>query len=49
MGSGKKFKISVIEGVGLAIVVSSFPHRISINLLIGIINIYIGIGKGYDE
>jgi hypothetical protein len=49
MGSGSRFEISLAKGLGLAIYVDRFPHALSINLLIGFVNIYIGFGKGYDE
>ena len=49
MGSGPRFAISLVSGFGLFISVDPFPHQISITLLIGCFNIYIGFGKGYDE
>lgn len=49
MGSGDKFSIGFTKGFGLAIYVDRFPHEVSINLLIGCINVYLGFGKGYDE
>jgi hypothetical protein len=49
MGSGDKFKISIFKGFGLAIFVDTFPHALSINLIIGWFSIYMGFGKGYDE
>lgn len=49
MGAGEKFEIRFIRGFGLAVYVDRFPHELSINLLIGCFNIYMGFGKGYDE
>jgi hypothetical protein len=49
MGSGPRFQISRINGLGLGIYVSRFPHFVSISISIIVINIYIGFGKGYDE
>jgi hypothetical protein len=52
MGSGPRFQISRINGLGLGglgIYVSRFPHSVSISISIIVINIYIGFGKGYDE
>lgn len=50
MGSGPRFKISLVQGIGLAVYANrGFPHALSINLLIGFVDIYIGFGKGYDE
>lgn len=49
MGSGPRFSITALEGFGLGIYASRFPHLISININLIKINIYIGFGKGYDE
>lgn len=49
MGSGSKFDISLVKGFGLAMYYDPFPHEYSFNILIGCFNIYIGLGKGYDE
>jgi hypothetical protein len=49
MGSGSRLDFGFVKGFGLAVYVDRFPHALSINLLIGCINIYIGFGKGYDE
>ena len=49
MGSGSRFGISITKGFGLAVYVDRFPHALSITLLIGFVNIYLGFGKGYDE
>lgn len=50
MGSGPRFKCSMMEGFGLGIyVMLGFPHALSININLIKINIYIGFGKGYDE
>jgi hypothetical protein len=49
MGSGPRFEIGVTRGFGLAVYVDRFPHALSITLLIGCVNIYLGFGKGYDE
>jgi hypothetical protein len=49
MGSGPRFQISRIDGFGLGIYVGRFPHSISININLIMINVYIGFGKGYDE
>jgi len=49
MGSGDKFEVSFVPGFGLAVYVSKFPHALSINVLIGCFNVYLGFGKGYDE
>jgi hypothetical protein len=49
MGSGPRFSIGIIDGVGLGIYMSRFPHSFSINITLITINIYIGFGKGYDE
>lgn len=50
MGSGPRFEIGTVDsGFGLGIYVSRFPHSLSINITLFIINIYVGFGKGYDE
>lgn len=49
MGSGPRFSISSLDGFGLGIYVSRFPHTVSISINVIVINIYIGFGKGYDE
>ena len=49
MGSGSKFEIGLFRGIGLAVFVDTFPHALSIRVIIACISIYIGIGKGYDE
>lgn len=49
MGSGPRFKITMLEGFGIGIYVNGFPHTVSININLIKINIYIGFGKGYDE
>lgn len=49
MGSGDKFRVNFAHGFGLAVYVSRFPHELSITLLLGFIDIYLGFGKGYDE
>ena len=49
MGSGDKFKIGIVKGFGLAMFVDTFPHALSITLIIGWFQIYMGFGKGYDE
>lgn len=49
MGSGSKFQINMIKGLGLAVYVNTFPHALSINVTLLCFSIYIGIGKGYDE
>lgn len=49
MGSGSKFQINMVRGLGLALIVNTFPHAVSINIIFACFNIYIGIGKGYDE
>lgn len=49
MGSGSKFKFSKMEGVGLGVYISRFPHQLSININFIMWNLYIGFGKGYDE
>ena len=49
MGSGDKFEINFVKGFGFAVFVDRFPHELSLNILLGCFNIYIGIGKGYDE
>lgn len=49
MGSGDKFSIDIVKGIGLAVYVDKFPHELSITLLIGCFQIYMGFGKGYDE
>ena len=49
MGSGSKFSIDWIQGFGLGLYVSRFPHQLSINISLIKVGIYIGFGKGYDE
>jgi hypothetical protein len=49
MGSGDKFSISIVKGFGLSIFVDTFPHALSIRLMVGWFIIYMGFGKGYDE
>ena len=49
MGSGDKFSIDVMEGWGIGIFASSFPHQLSIHINLIKISIYMGFGKGYDE
>jgi len=49
MGSGEKFQVSLIKGLGLAVYVGTFPHALSITITVLCFSIYIGIGKGYDE
>lgn len=49
MGSGPRFKITALEGFGIGLYVNRFPHALSINVNLLVINIYIGFGKGYDE
>jgi hypothetical protein len=49
MGSGDKFSIGIVKGFGLAIFVDKFPHTLSITLIVGWFQIYMGFGKGYDE
>lgn len=49
MGSGPRFSISKMPGVGVGFYINRFPHELSINISLIIINIYIGFGKGYDE
>lgn len=49
MGSGSKFEITKMEGLGLGIYVSRFPHQLSININFIVWNVYLGFGKGYDE
>lgn len=49
MGAGDKFSISCIQGVGLGVHFSNFPHQLSININLLKVNIYLGFGKGYDE
>ena len=49
MGSGSKFQINMIKGLGLAVYVNTFPHALSINVTLLCFNIYLGFGKGYDE
>lgn len=49
MGSGEKFQINMIKGLGLAVYVNTFPHALSINVTLLCFSIYIGFGKGYDE
>jgi len=49
MGAGSKFEIGFVKGFGLAVYFDRFPHEYSFNILIGCFNIYIGLGKGYDE
>jgi hypothetical protein len=49
MGSGDKFSISWVQGIGLGVHVSTFPHQVSINITLLKANIYLGFGKGYDE
>lgn len=49
MGSGDKFSVSMIQGFGLGVYITRFPHQLSININLFVINIYIGLGKGYDE
>ena len=49
MGSGDKFSVDWMDGVGLGIYVSRFPHALSINISLIKVGIYIGFGKGYDQ
>jgi hypothetical protein len=49
MGSGDKFSIGITEGWGLGIFFNTFPHQLSIHISLIKIDIYIGLGKGYDE
>lgn len=49
MGSGSKFSVSMIDGIGIGFYVSKFPHQLSININLIKWNIYLGFGKGYDE
>ena len=54
MGSGKRFRISTLDGwgksLGIGLWVSYMSeHTISINITLLLINVYIGFGKGYDE
>lgn len=50
MGSGSKFQIGFTRGcVGLGLFIGRFPHRLSIDITLIFISIYIGFGKGYDE
>jgi hypothetical protein len=49
MGSPDKFSISIMRGWGCGFYVDTFPHQLSINISLIKINIYIGLGKGYDE
>ena len=50
MGSPDKFSLRKIpEGIALGIFISRFPHALSINILLFKYDIYIGLGKGYDE
>lgn len=49
MGSGDRFSLWKISGLGLGIFFDRFPHRISITIQLIKFGIYIGIGKGYDE
>lgn len=49
MGSGDKFSVYFVRGFGLAVYVDRFPHAVSITLLVGCFNVYLGFGKGYDE
>ena len=50
MGSGSKFQISRMhDSVGLGIIISRFPHKLSIDIMLITHTIYIGFGKGYDE
>lgn len=50
MGSGDKFCVNWMKGsVGLGIVVSRFPHQLSIDIMLFKVTVYIGFGKGYDE
>lgn len=49
MGAGDKFSIGIVKGFGLAVFVDRFPHELSITLIVGWFQIYLGFGKGYDE
>ena len=49
MGSGDKFSVGFAKGFGLAVYYDRFPHEHSFIIVIGCFNIYIGLGKGYDE
>lgn len=50
MGSGSKFSIlSNYRGFAFGFGVSQFPHAVSIDIMLGFWQVYIGFGKGYDE
>lgn len=50
MGSGSKFQFDTnYRGFAIGFSVSRFPHTVSLNILLGFWQIYIGFGKGYDE
>lgn len=49
MGSGSKFRIGFVPVVGLGFSINRFPHTISINITLICFQLYLGIGKGYDE
>lgn len=49
MGSGDKFEIGRNGGFGFGIIMSRFPHQLSINITLGLWYVYIGFGRGYDE
>lgn len=50
MGSGPKFSIiSNYQGFAVGFGVRRFPHSVSIDVMLGFWQIYIGFGKGYDE
>lgn len=49
MGSGDKFSIHWMQGIGFGFHIDRFPHQVSININLIKVSIYIGFGKGYDE
>jgi hypothetical protein len=49
MGSGERFKLFRIKGVGLGIFFDGFPFQYTITITILTIGIQLAFGKAYDE